>query len=393
MSKNTLDEDTLFNIYIPCLDLSKEEKRQILTDREENQYLGHPDTVLTSDGTLYTFYPKGHGKGEIILKSSIDGGISWSERLPTPKSWLDSKETPTIYSVEKPDGTIRLELISGMPYEQGGFRAAFSEDNGRQWSEFSCYFENEGILSIVAHASLTRLKKDDGTWDFKWLGIFHTEEPKGGEKKLVNWKTYLTFDADGNEHWSRPERLLEEYDEIEEYSGLCEIEVLRSPDEKQLALIARAQTKKTNSMIAFSNDEGKTWSKPRELPRALMGERHKAQYDNQSSRLLISFRDIIRDKEVQENWKAGDWCAWVGTYEDLAKGSEGQYRVILMEDYTPGVKSGDCGYTGTAVLEDGTFVLTSYGHFDKENPNDCYIMTVRLRLCELDEKVKSINSD
>ena len=42
----------------------------------------------------------------------------------------------------------------------------------------------------------------------------------------------------------------------------------------------------------------------------------------------------------------------------------------------------DCAYPGNLVLPDGTFVLTTYGHWDAgEKP---YILSVRLRLDELD---------
>ena len=44
----------------------------------------------------------------------------------------------------------------------------------------------------------------------------------------------------------------------------------------ELCLITRSQTKKVNSLISFSQDEGKTCSAPCELPAALNGERHKA---------------------------------------------------------------------------------------------------------------------
>ncbi len=34
--------------------------------------------------------------------------------------------------------------------------------------------------------------------------------------------------------------------------------------------------------------------------------------------------------------------------------------LIPMKDYMPSRRGGDCGYAGNVVLEDGTFVLTSY---------------------------------
>jgi hypothetical protein len=42
----------------------------------------------------------------------------------------------------------------------------------------------------------------------------------------------------------------------------------------------------------------------------------------------------------------------------------------------------DCAYPGVEVLPDGTFVVTTYGHWEKgEQP---YILSVRLKLSELD---------
>ncbi len=69
---------------IPTLDLSMDTKRQVIVDREAGQYLGHPSTVLLEDGkTMLIVYPKGHGRGAIQYKRSIDGGLTWSERMPT----------------------------------------------------------------------------------------------------------------------------------------------------------------------------------------------------------------------------------------------------------------------------------------------------------------------
>ena len=58
----------------------------------------------------------------------------------------------------------------------------------------------------------------------------------------------------------------------------------------------------------------------------------------------------------------------------------GQYRVRLMDNRN----AWDCAYPGVEVLPDGTFVLTTYGHWTPGEPP--YIVSVRLRLEELDEK-------
>ncbi len=57
-----------------------------------------------------------------------------------------------------------------------------------------------------------------------------------------------------------------------------------------------------------------------------MGERHQATYDPISGRLLITFREIIRDpngKGDKNDWVAGEWVAWIGTYDDLVHNREG----------------------------------------------------------------------
>jgi hypothetical protein len=70
---------------IPIVDLAGDQSRQVIVDREEGQYLGHPTTVLMGDRrTIFAVYPKGHAAGALVLKRSDDGGLHWSDRLPVP---------------------------------------------------------------------------------------------------------------------------------------------------------------------------------------------------------------------------------------------------------------------------------------------------------------------
>jgi hypothetical protein len=136
---------------IPLLDLADQKQRQVVVDREKSQYLGHPTTVLLEDGkTILIVYPKGHGRGAIVLKRSTDGGRTWSERLPVPENWATSKETPTIHRIVDAQGQRRLILFSGL-YP---IRMSVSEDDGHNWTPLEPIGEFGGV---VAMASVERL--------------------------------------------------------------------------------------------------------------------------------------------------------------------------------------------------------------------------------------------
>jgi hypothetical protein len=343
---------------IPQIDLAGETGRQVIVDREPGQYLGHPTTVLLEDGrTILAVYPKGHGKGPIVLKRSTDGGRTWSDRLPVPENWATSQETPTIYPVIGRDGKRRLVLFSGL-YP---IRMAVSENDGATWTPLKPIGDFGGI---VAMADMVRLKNGD------YLAFFHDDgrffKPNG---RAGQFYVYQTRSTDGGLTWGEPEVVA-----THPVADLSEPGVIRSPDGKQLAMLLRENSRTYNSLITFSNDEGETWSEPVQLPGALTGDRHQAIYAP-DGRLFISFRDMAHETPTR-----GDWIGWVGTYEDLVQGREGQYRIRLMDN----TKGSDSTYPALELLPDGTIVATTYGHWTQGEPP--YIVSVRFTLDELDRK-------
>jgi hypothetical protein len=104
----------------------------------------------------------------------------------------------------------------------------------------------------------------------------------------------------------------------------------------------------------------------------LTGDRHTATY-LPDGRLFISFRDMASESPTR-----GDWVAWVGTYEDIRRGRDGQYRIRLMKNY----RGTDCAYPGVVLTPDGTIVTTTYGHWvPDEQP---FIVCIRLKVAEMD---------
>jgi hypothetical protein len=343
---------------IPIIDLAGETHRQVVVDREPGQYLGHPTTVLLEDGrTIITVYPKGHGRGAIVMKRSLDGGLTWSDRLPVPGNWATSKEVPTIYRVIDRDGIRRLIVFSGL-YP---IRMASSDDDGRSWTPLEPIGDFGGI---VAMASVARLANGD------YMALFHDDGRflrDAGERTTFN--VYKTMSHDGGLTWGEPEVVAHRPD-----VDLCEPGLVRSPDGTQIALLLRENSRTRNSFVTYSDDEGETWSAPTELPAALTGDRHTARYAP-DGRLFVTFRDMAHESETK-----GDWVGWVGTYGDILAGREGQYRVRLMDNKN----SWDSTYPGLELLPDSTFVTTTYGHWTEgEEP---YIVSVHFTLEELDAR-------
>lgn len=348
---------------IPLLDLAAETNRQVTVDREPGQYLGHPTTVLLEDGkTILCVYPKGHGRGAIVYKRSPDGGLTWSERLPVPTSWATSLETPTLHRVVDASGRRRLIVWSGLHPA----RLAVSEDDGATWSELMAVGNWGGI---VVMGFTEPVKTGAG----HYLAMFHDDgrffAARPAVQKPPVMTLYKTFSRDGGLTWSQPESIFASAD-----VHLCEPGFIRSPDGRQIAALLRENKRVKNSHVIFSDDEGRTWTAPRELPGALTGDRHTAKYAP-DGRLFISFRDTTLESPTR-----GDWVAWVGRYADIVAGREGQYRVRLMDN----TRGTDCAYPGVEILPDGTFVTTTYGHWTTNQPP--YIVSVRLKLSELDQK-------
>jgi hypothetical protein len=349
------------------LDLNDRTTHQVIVDREQNQYLGHPTTTLLEDGkTILCVYPKGHGKGQIVYKRSTDGGLSWSKRLPTPKSWSTSREVPTIHRVIGPNGKKRLIVWSGL-YPA---RLSVSEDDGASWSELKPAGEWGGI---VVMGFVEALKTGAG----HYLAMFHDDgrffDKKPVKNKLRTFTLYQTKSTDGGLTWSQPKAVYKSSD-----VHLCEPGCIRSPDGKTLAVLLRENARRKNSHIIFSRDEGKTWSTPRELPLTLTGDRHTGKY-GPDGRLFLSYRCISPKAKAQNRPFEGDWVGWVGTWDDLIQGNSGQYFFRLKDN----TKNYDTSYPGVEILPNGTFITTTYGHWIKgQSP---YILSSRFQLQDLDD--------
>lgn len=355
---------------LPVVDLHDNAAMHGVVDREPGQYLGHPTTVLLEDGrTILCVYPKGHGKGGIVYKRSTDGGKTWSERLPTPKSWATSKEVPTIHRVVDAQGKKRLIMWSGL-YPA---RLSVSEDDGTTWSELKPVGDWGGIVVMGCVVKL----ETPGTY----MAMFHDDgryfSKEGKRANPVVFTLYKTFSKDGGLTWSKPEVVLAGSE-----MHLCEPGAVYRPDGQQIAVLLRENSRTRNSQVIFTDDQGKTFTPPRELPGALTGDRHTG-VNTKDGRLFISFRD--NTPRAWDSPTEGDWVGWVGRYEDIVHQREGQYRIRLRDNR----HRWDTAYPGVVRLPNDTIVTTTYGHWDPgEQP---YIRTVRFKLSQTDQILREKN--
>ena len=362
MQELTWKRTRKIDIDIPTLDISDEEARQIVVEELPGRYLGHPDTVLLPDGkTMYCVYPPEHAGDGLFLQKSVDGGLTWSGRLPVPDNWKTGKDVPTIHHVVGPDGVARLICMSG------GHEAtqAISVDEGVTWTPLalnglSCWVVPNRVIPISGGRHL----------------ILYAV--RGKRDRPDDIAIARAISRDGGLTWTET-RLPQHPDGLPDEPG-----VIQSPDGSQIVAVMREESRAYNSMIMTSDDEGTTWSPYQEVAAAVTGDRHNLRYAP-DGRLVAVFRDTAPASPSK-----GHFVAWVGTYDDLVNGGEGQFRILLLRNRRPhhDPKWFDCGYAGLEVLPDGTFVATTYTvHHKGKQPS---VVSVRFRLDELDLKLAAL---
>ncbi len=346
---------------IPLIDLSQETARHVIVAAgTETVYQGHPTTVLLPDGrTIFAVWTYNHGGVCGPMKKSSDGGKTWSDLLPVPDSWRRVFNCPAIYRLVDPKGKARLFVFA----MKDGLVSSYSEDDGRTWSEMQPIRGLNMTQAVMPWCTIVPV--EGGA---KLLAA--TNARRAGDPNPRSNNVVQSFSTDGGLTWGPVQVTCDIPDRMP-----CEPCFIRSPDGKRLLCLMRENTRTINSLMMVSDDEGQTWSKPKQVQGALTGDRHQAKYAP-DGRLVIVFRDMANESPTR-----GHFVGWVGTFDDILNQRQGQYRLKLLHNYA----RTDCGYPGLELLPDGTFVATTYLKYWPDERRHSVVST-RFNLTELDAR-------
>ncbi|MEX1042916.1 MAG: sialidase family protein [Pirellulaceae bacterium] len=362
------------DITIPTIDISAESERQVvIAQGTSDRRQGHANTLLLSDGkSILMAWTYGHGGPCGPLKKSSDSGKTWSDLLEVPNNWAEHANCPPLYRLPDPQGQEHIFTFANRGPQGHIMYQAHSADGGQTWSPFTpSRLPEEGILgegekpapTVMPFTAIVPV--NDGQ---ALLGVTNLRRP--GEKGRTNVLSQ-SRSTDGGFSWSRWEIILD----LGNPFNPCEPELIRSPDGSQLLMIIRENDRSFNSWMMTSDDEGKNWSKPVQATASVSMDRHQHQY-SADGRLVMVGRDTAAKSSTR-----GHFIAWVGTYEDLIQGREGQYRVKLL----PHHGGGNVEYPAIEVLPDGTFVATNSVRY---RPGENYsVANTRFMLDELDRRL------
>lgn len=348
----------------PLIDFSADFEMQTVIASGKSSYQGHPTTLQMPDGTILCTWTIGHGGSCGPMAKSSDGGRTWSA-VATPENWKNYINCPTLWHLPVPGNPERTAVFAQEP-ESRRIAVSFSEDGGSHWSPMEPCGGN--IVSVMPWTSI--LPFPDG--DHTLIALTNARPASGdGKQNLI----IRSFSGDGGRSWSKPEIIADL-----QGANLCEPWILPSPDRSRWACLMRANNRKMNSMVIFSDDHGRSWSAPLPLPLPLKGDRHVARY-LPDGRIIAAFRCMDETSPCY-----GHFCGWIGCWEDLENQTPGQWMLKLLHHVSDSHSgNGDCGYPGLEILPDRTILATTYLRRSRQDAGNS-VVSLRIPFDSLPEK-------
>jgi hypothetical protein len=345
--------------------------------RFPGSHLGFPAAVLTGarSGEILAASIKTDSVRSIELTRSSDGGRSWTPEPPFNNSWdATAYRSLSLFNAGRLRAASRRERPKSGPGDNhlllfsGGspMLVSSSVTNGRYWSSF----EPVNRFGGFRISGLTRLR------DGRYLAVFHDDGRflfDSGEQEdppLHKSVIYRIYSSDGGLTWSKPEVALKH-----NLYGIYDAAIVADPTHggNRLILICSERESRT-AYIAYSTDNGLTWSYPEKLPPFLRGDRFGMARNGRE--LLISFRDMRPTlADGHPNPTYGDLVLWGGDPVDLLRGRHQGFKIRIADNFPTDeatdpadLRYSDCGYPSVLPLARREIAVIAYGRWDKDAP-------------------------
>lgn len=388
-------------------DLSERIEPVVLATLDAENTFAAPASVMLRDGrSLLCFWttrdPQGssHERAGGMARSE-DGGLTWrrEDRLlgesfsnfAVPHGHYSTMTRDLgVFALANPQGEERLWIVAPHEILPGGAHGEYlprllSSDGGRSWERIAPLGGTaKRIDPVRMHMYFTSMLR---LFDGSVLATYEQYAEADGNRtsgKLGGLRALQTISHDEGRTWGAPTILCDGL-------GAGDNEpsapfVFRSPDGRELACLMHQQNYRGTSLVVFSQDEGRTWTAPRETSWGLSGRRHAA-VTLPDGRLFVTMEDRA-PWPVSFNEAGipvgGGLFAWVGTYQDLRQGRPGQGRIRLLSHMT----SQDAA-PGLHLLADGTIVAVTRRTPLASGPRRTEIVSLRISPKAIDEALES----
>ena len=348
---------------------------KVTVSRHDNVYELLPDIVRLPSGKLICIYRESDGHvvrrfSNIVLRSSSDGGHTWSRRRALAEARQDEKglilewNCPRIQQMKDGRLLALCDLFPCFPEEGADLTNShivfwWSEDEGETWSEP----EHTPIFGIVPDRVI---ELPSGAW------LFATQDRMtGDESDRDGTYTQLTHRSeDKGMTWEGPFIVAQD----ERYQ-LCEGSTVLLPDGELVCYMRENSGRNFPGFKSFSSDEGRTWDGVYETP--MSGCHRPVAGLLPSGKMLVTYR--YRQAGSTGSYSAGEQSAeatWTETgrvsywarntfaYLETVESAKSRHLdqqggIILPLDHDRSPRS-DGGYTGWVVLHDGTIFCVNY---------------------------------
>ena len=348
---------------------------RVTVSRDDRIYELAPDIVRLPSGKLICIYRESDGHtvrtySAIVMRSSVDGGCTWSEKRTVVASHLNDEgvvkkwNCPRIQRMQDGRLLALCDVFPCPPDERTDLTNShvvfwWSDDGGETWSEG----QHTSVFGIIPDRVV---ELPSGAW----LIVTHVRMT-GSEYALKGKLTQIAHRSnDAGLTWEGPFVVGQD-----ERYNLCEGSTLLLPNGELVCYMRENSGANYPGLKAFSSDEGRTWEGVYETPmscchrpvagllargKVLVTYRYRTPGHSGSYRAANQSAEATWQKEERISYWARNTFAYLETVESAqARELRDQGGIILPLDHDRSPRS-DGGYTAWVSLHDDTIFCVNY---------------------------------